>query len=413
MIDADIDDEHAPPPARTRWAAILLGAALVLMAFNLRIAVTSVGPVLRAIISATGLSESGAAVLTMLPSFCFGLFGPLAPMLARRLGTEKALLVALVILAIGTGVRGLAAVPALFAGQILASFSIGIVNVLLPGLVKRDFPKQAALMTGLYTMSLSFGGAVAAAATVPLATTLGGSWAGALAFWAIPAAIALAIWAPQVPRAKSRKSHERFTVRGLWSDPLAWQVTLFMGLQSAIAYTLFGWLAHMLQDRGFSELDAGYVFSVSVVGQSAGALFAPLLATRWRDQRVINVVGAAVCIVGVLGCFYAPLSSVWVWSAVLGLAQGGVFAIAVMLIVLRAADAHVAAYLSGMVQGVGYLIASLGPLIAGLLRGWTGNWNGVAMFCVALGIASAIFGIGAGRDKHVQAILAPSEGARG
>ena len=321
------------------------------------------------------------------------------------MGTERALLVVLVILAIGTGLRGLATVPALFVGQILASFSIGIVNVLLPGLVKRDFPRRAALMTGLYTMSLSLGGAVAAAATVPIANALGGSWAGALAIWAIPAAIAVAIWLPQVPRGTGRGGHSAFSVAGLWTDALAWQVTLFMGLQSAIAYTMFARMPHMLEDRGLSELDAGYVLSVSVVGQAAGALFAPMLATCWRDQRVIDAIGAAICVVGLLGCFYGPLGSVWVWAGVLGLAQGAVFAIAVMLIVLRSADSHIAAHLSGMAQGVGYLIASLGPLIAGLLRGWTGNWNGVALFCVGLGAASAICGIGAGRNRHVRAVL--------
>ncbi|HEX4000546.1 MAG TPA: MFS transporter [Pirellulales bacterium] len=404
MTDAENGDQ-TPTRVRTGWTAVWLGAALVLMAINLRVAVTSVGPVLRQLMHVTGLSETGASVLTMLPSLCFGLFGPLGPALARRMGTERALLIVAVLLAVGTAIRGLATVPALFAGQILACFSIGIVNVLLPGLVKRDFPKRAALMTGLYTMSLSFGGAVAAAATVPLADVLGGSWAGALAFWAIPAAVAAAIWAPQVPRGKWGGGQASFKISGVWTDALAWQVTLFMGLQSAIAYTMFGWLAHMLQDRGLSAVDAGYVLSVSVVGQSAGALFAPTLATCWRDQRVIDAIGAAICVAGILGCFYAPLWSIWVWASVLGLAQGAVFAIAVMLIVLRAADSHVAAHLSGMAQGVGYLIASLGPLIAGELRGWTGNWNGVALFCVALGVASAIFGIGAGRDRHVRAVL--------
>jgi CP family cyanate transporter-like MFS transporter len=405
MIDAEIDNNSSATPIRTPFGALLLGAALVLMAFNLRVAVTSVGPVLPAVMRTTGLSDAGAAVLTTLPSLCFGLFGPLGPWLARRFGTERALLLVLVILAIGTGLRGIATVPMLFAGQILAGFSIGIVNVLLPSLVKRDFPKRAALMTGLYTMSLSLGGGIAAAATVPLARAFGGSWAIALACWAIPAAIAVAIWAPQVPRAASGPRHAGFKVTGLWSDSLAWQVTLFMGLNSALAYTMFGWLPNLLQDRGLNAANAGYVLSVSVFGQAAGALFAPILATCWRDQRVINVVGAVFCIAGLMGCFYAPLWSVWICSGVAGLAQGGVFAIAVMLILLRAADSHIAAHLSSMVQGVGYLIASLGPFIAGLLHGWSGSWNGVAVFCIAISAASALCGIGAGRDRHVRAVL--------
>ncbi len=405
MIDAEIDDNPLPTPIRTPFGALLLGAALVLMAFNLRIAVTSIGPVLPAVMRTTGLSDAGAAVLTTLPSLCFGLFGPLGPWLSRRLGIERALLLVLVILAMGTGLRGIANVPALFAGQILAGFSIGIVNVLLPSLVKRDFPKRAALMTGLYTMSLSLGGGIAAAATVPLAHAFGGSWAIALACWAVPAAIAAAIWAPQIPRATNGPRHAGFKVTGLWSDSLAWQVTLFMGLNSALAYTMFGWLPNLLQDRGLNATNAGYVLSVSVFGQAAGAFVRAntghLLARPTCDQR---------CRLRVL---HRRPDGLLLRAALVGvdlvgrgrIAQGGVFAIAVMLILLRAADSHIAAHLSSMVQGVGYLIASLGPFIAGLLHGWSGNWNGVALFCIAISAASALCGIGAGRDRHVRAVL--------
>jgi len=389
----------ATPPRAGAW---LLAISLVLIAFNLRAAVSSVGPVLRDIIATTGLSAAGASVLTTLPSLCFGLAALAATGLSRRLGPERAVLAGLAALTGGLVLRGTTGLSGLFAGQVAATAGIGVINVLLPGLVKRDFPRRVALMTGLYTMAFCAGAAGAAGATVPLSLLLGG-WGGGLAIWALPAALAALVWALQVPRGARVQADAGFTVRGLWSDRLAWQVTLFMGLQSALAYLVFGWLAPILRDRGLSAVDAGLVLSVSVVAQAAASLVAPALATRGPSQSFANVFCVALCLVGLMGCMYAPLGGVWVWAVVLGLAQGALIAVALTVIVLRAPDPHVAAHLSGMAQSVGYLLASAGPLVAGLLHGWTGGWGTVAAFALAIGAAAALFGYGAGRARHVGA----------
>ncbi len=388
----------APPPRSGAW----LGASLVLLAANLRLAVASVGPVLPDIIRDEHLSAVGASVLTTLPSLCFGLFGLLSPALGRRLGVERALLLGLLVLALGTGLRGVAAAPALFGGQVLACAGIAVLNVLLPGLVKRDFPRRVALMTGLYSTALCGVAAVAAAATVPLADALGGpdAWAPALGCWALPAALAAACWAPFLPRgAGTRPAGPR--ARGLWRDRVAWQVTLFMGLQSALAYIVFGWLASLLRQRHLGAVEAGLMLSLSVVAQAVAALVTPALATRGRDQRGIAVVLVAMCLAGLAGCLLAPPGSIPVWAVVLGLAQGGLIALALTLIVLRAPDAAVAAQLSGMAQGVGYVLASAGPMLVGLLRSWTGGWTAVAVLCLLLGAAAALAGLGAGRARLV------------
>ena len=392
-----------PEPARSRLATFLLGASLVLVALNLRTPITSVGPVLPEIVQSQHLSALGASILTTLPALCFGFAGAGAPILARGLGTEQAVLAALLALALGTGLRGIASVPAVFLGQILACCAIGVVNVLLPGIVKHDFPRRVALMTGLYTMALTAGAAAAAGATVPLVHALGGSWATALAFWAAPAALAAALWTPRLRGQAEGGGRTVLRVRGLWTDALAWQVTLFMGFQAALAYIVFGWLAPMLRDRGLSAVDAGLILSLSVVVQAAAALVAPVLATRGRDQRLWNAGAVALCLVGLLGCFWAPLSTVWIWALLLGVAQGSLFALALTLLVLRAADAHVAAHLSSMAQGVGYVLTAAGPLLAGLLHGWTGGWNAVAVLCIAIGLGAALSGFGAGRSAHVRA----------
>lgn len=406
LIDAEPDfalPASTSNPGRSRGELLLLAASLVLIAFNLRCAVASVGPVLPEIVRATGLSPVGASALTTLPSLCFGLFGPLGPALSRRVGTEYSLLAVLGATVLGTALRGLGGAPALFAGQILSCAGIAVINVLLPGLVKRDFPRHAAIMTGLYVMALCVGAATAAGGTVPLQHGFGGSWPAALAFWAAPAALAAALWVTQLPRAAKIRAQRVWVVRGLWSDPLAWQVTLFMGLQSAFAYIVFGWLAPILRDRGLDPVQAGLVVSVSVLGQAVASLFAPSLSTIGRDQRAATAISCLVCIGSFLACLLGPLSWIWFWSIVLGLSEGALFAIALMLIVLRAPDAHVAAHLSSMAQSVGYVLASVGPLLVGLLHGWSGNWNALTGLALVLGAVMLASGIGASRARHVGA----------
>jgi CP family cyanate transporter-like MFS transporter len=269
--------------------------------------------------------------------------------------------------------------------------------------VKRDFPQRVASMTGLYTMSFCAGAAIAAGATVPLATAFG-SWGGGLAFWAIPAGLAAILWVTQLPPRAGARARAGFVVQRLWTDPLAWQVTLFMGLQSSLAYLVFGWLAPILRERGLSAVDAGLVLSISVIAQSVASLFAPALATRGPSQSGSNLLAVVLCMVGLMGCMFAPLGTVWFWAVILGLAQGALIALALTVIVLRAPDPHVAAHLSSMAQTVGYLLASTGPLLAGLLRSWTGDWLAVAAFALFLGAAAALSGYGAGRPRHVGAI---------
>lgn len=381
---------------------VLLGAGLVLIGFNLRIPIASLGPVLPEAVRATGLSPLAASVLTTLPSLCFGLFSPLAPAFSRWIGAERTVLLMLAVLSLGTLLRGLAGAPALFLAQILACLGIAAINVLAPALVKRDFHRRTALMTGLFTMSLCLGAALAAGATVPLQRWLSGSWSLALALWALPGLLTFVLWAA-VGRRRGEGVRHIARPRSLWRDRLAWQVTLFMGLQSALAYLVFGWLAPILRDRGLSPQAAGYLLSLSILGQAVTSLIAPGLAARGRDQRGVAVFFSALAVASLLACLFAPTGGLWLAASVLGLSQGGLFGVALMLIVLRARDALVAAQLSAMAQGVGYLLASLGPLFAGLLHSVTGGWSLVAVWITAIGALMAWSGAGAGRALYVGA----------
>ncbi|WP_210339923.1 MFS transporter [Bosea sp. ASV33] len=392
----------APGATSTALSRFLLGASLVLIAFNLRPVFSSASTLLPEISGTLGLSSLGASVLTTLPVVCLGLFSPLAPRLSRWIGTERTLLAAVLLLACGTALRGFASVPLLFLGTALAGASIAIGNVLLPGVVKRDFPDRAALMTGWYTMALCAGAAGAAGLTLPIKQSFGLSLGGALAVWALPALLAGLLWLPQVLSNRFQAAGTRPNVQGLWRNRLAWHVTLFMGLQSALAYCVFGWLVPILRERGLDGVTAGAIVSVSVMMQAAACLVAPHIAVRGRDQRAINVALSALAVVALLGLLFAPLWSVWFWAVLQGMGQGGLIAVALTVIVLRARDAHVAAQLSSMAQCVGYLLAAIGPLVVGLIHGWTGSFAWSAVLFVLLGAGTAVNGWFAGRALHVE-----------
>ncbi|GAB2890753.1 CynX/NimT family MFS transporter [Paralcaligenes ginsengisoli] len=395
---------HPPQtaPGIRRTAMILLGLSLMLIAFNLRPVFSSLSVLLPEIIRQTGLSSANAGYLTTLPVLCLGLFAPLAPKLAQRFGVERTLLGMLVLLALGTALRGYGGIFTLFIGSALAGASIAVGNVLLPSLVKRDFAHHAATMTGLYTMALCGGAAAAAAFTVPIAHKLGGSWALALAAWAIPAAIVALIWAPQSLRQGKLARQSAGAVTGLWRDRLAWQVTFFMGLQSALAYCVMGWLAPILRERGLDGVTAGLVVSVSIMVQVVTSLVVPPLAVRCKNQQLFNVALAIIAGAALLGLLFAPTSTVWIWAILQGVGQGGLFAIALTVIVLRSPDSHVAAHLSGMAQGIGYVLAAIGPLLVGLLHSWTGSYTATSWLFIALTAGAAINGWGAGRAMHVR-----------
>ncbi|OWO96947.1 cyanate transporter [Rhizobium esperanzae] len=403
LIDAEAGSLPAQQatPVRNGAASLLLGASLVLIAFNLRPVFSSASALLPEIRSELGLSALDASLLTTLPVVCLGVFSPLAPRLAQRIGTERTLLGVLLLLALGTALRGLFSVPLLFIGTALAGACIAVGNVLLPGLVKRDFPTRAALMTGFYTMALCAGAAGAAGLTLPIEHALGGSLGGALAAWALPALAVGLIWLPQVLRSGGGARRNGFRVDGLWRDRLAWQVTLFMGLQSALAYCVFGWLVPILRERGLDGVTAGAIVSLSVMVQAASCLVVPHIAVRGRDQRLINAGLCGVAVMALLGLLFAPLSSVWLWAVLQGIGQGGLIAAAMTTIVLRSRDPDVAAHLSGMAQCVGYLLAAIGPLIVGLIRGWTGSFSWCAVLFIALGLGAAINGWRAGRALEV------------
>lgn len=388
---------------RSGSGRVLLGFCIVLTAFNLRCLFGSLSAVLPELLAGTGGSSLEAVALTTGPVICLGLFAPAAPFLARKLGIERAILCLLLVLAAGTALRGVSSFPVILVGSLAGSAGIAAMNVLLPGLVKRDFPDRTALMTGLYVTALCVGAALAAGSTVPLQGALEGSWPGALAAWSLPAVLTAALW---LLRPATRPAPFRPASAGLplWRDPLAWQVTAFMGSQSALAYCIFGWLAPILRERGLDPAAAGYVVSVTILAQVAASLASPWLATRGRDQRLVGVGLVAIATGGFVALLFAPLGSVWIWAVIAGFGQGGLLAVAMTIIILRSPNALVAARLSAMAQGIGYVLAAAGPLLVGLVHGRSATLGPVAVLVCAIGLAAALAALGAGRARLVRAV---------
>lgn len=392
------------PPGDTRARQILLGLSLILIGFNLRPLFGSLSVVLPELMRDTSLAPWGASVLTTLPLLCLGVFAAPTPALTRRFGPERTLLGALLLICIGTLLRGTGSLPLLFLASAMAGAGIAIGNVLLPGLIKRDFAARAAMMTGLYTLAVCAGAASATAFTVPLARQLFDSaWAPALAAWAVPAAAVLLLWIPFALPAPRPLGQAGTRAGSLWRDKLAWQVTLYMGLQSALAYIIMGWLAPMLRERGLDGAAAGYTAGVALLVQLFACLVTPSIAARFRDQRAPAVALVLLILVPMLGLLFAPLGGRWLWAVLLGLGQGGAFALALSLIVMRSGNAAVTAQLSAMAQGWGYILAAaVGPLLAGLLRGWTGSFTSMAPLLVVVSAVMVWSGWGAGRRMLVR-----------
>lgn len=390
-----------------RPGAWLTAACLLLLALNLRPLFPSTAILLPELKQALHLSGAQAGYLTTLPVLCMGLFAPFAPRLAQRTGIERTLSLVLALIIVGTALRGVLGVAGLFLGTGLAGAGIALGNVLLPSLVKRDFPDRAALMTGLYTMSLVGGAALAAAVTLPLTRSLGNRWDLGLALWAVPGLVALAAWTPIALRASGRTAGGRhiLPVQGLRRDRLAQAVTLFMGLQSALAYCVLGWMAPMLRDRGLGGTEAGLVTSMSILVQVAACLLTPMAASRCRDQRGLAVLLSASATLALIGMILGPRGVIWPLALIQGVGQGGLFALAVMLIVLRSGDAHVAAHLSSMSQTTGYVLAAGGPLLIGVLHDWTGDFRASTGLVAVLGICTALAGWAAGRNALVRATV--------
>ncbi|ENJ8542043.1 TPA: CynX/NimT family MFS transporter [Raoultella planticola] len=380
---------------------LLLIAGILLIASTLRVTFTGAAPLLDAIRADYGLSTAQTGMLTTLPLLAFGLVSPLAAGVGRRLGIERSLLVALVLICLGIGLRSLPSTALLFCGTAIIGCGIALGNVLLPGLIKRDFSQHVARMTGAYSITMGGAAALGSAMVVPLALA-GFGWHGALLMLMVFPLLALLVWLPQTrktataPLTGSGAMHNR----GIWHSALAWQVTLFLGINSLVYYVIIGWLPAILQSLGYSEAQAGSLHGLLQLATAAPGLAIPLILHRLKDQRAIAVIVALMCAISACGLWFWPGQAV-VWTLIFGFGSGATMILGLTFIGLRANSAHQAAALSGMAQTIGYLLAACGPPLMGKIHDANGDWQ-IPLIAVALiSVVMALFGALAGRDREI------------
>jgi CP family cyanate transporter-like MFS transporter len=395
-VQTTVDAEHDTSTA----SRVLLIAGIILIAANLRGALTMVGPLLEMIRGETNLSAGEAGLLPALPLLTFAVVSPLVSRVARRMGIERTLWGALLVLAAGILLRSLPAMPMLWVGTALLGTAIAFGNVLLPSLIKRDFPHRVGMMTGVYSTVMGGVGAIASGVAVPLAVALPGGWRTAFGCLAGLALIAAGLWLPQL----SERSRPAVSGQGMagapWRSALAWQVTAFMGLQSSVFYITLSWLPAILREHGASEESAGWLLFLAQLLGVAVSMLVPLLAGRLADQRLPVAVGALLGLFGYLGLLVAPDLMV-LWAVVIGLSTGTSFVLALSFLSLRAADSHQAASLSGMAQSCGYLLATTGPIVFGALHDASHGWTVPLIVLIGIVTAQGVVGVGAGRAAHI------------
>jgi CP family cyanate transporter-like MFS transporter len=390
------------PIARRVWPIIMI----VLVAVNLRPAITAVGPLLTQIRHDLHLSGTAAGALTTLPLVFFGSFGLIAPFVRRR--GEWLLVASMGILFVALLVRAIPNEVALFAGSLLAGIGISVGNVAVPAIIKRDHPELITTVTAIYTLAVTGGAAIAAGVMVPLEKALDHGWRLPLVLLAIPAALAGLAWVPRTRRGGRPEAAPAADAARLWRNRLAWAVTGYMGTQALLAYVVFAWLPTIYQDRGMGETSAGFVLALSGLVQTAGALSVPVIERGLPDQRRLVLLITGFVLAGFAGVAWAPLASAPVWAVVLGFGQGAAFALALSFMGLRAANQHVAVRLSGMSQAVGYAIAAIGPLGIGAVHDLTGGWTVPAIVLLIITVFMTLPGLAAGRTRTISAAPEPA-----
>ncbi|HET9859249.1 MAG TPA: MFS transporter [Nocardioidaceae bacterium] len=388
----------------TRAEKILVVIGIVVLAFNLRPAAVSVGPVLDELTSGLGMTPTTAGVLTTLPVLAFAAFGAIAPWLARRVGVHRVTLVSLAAVVVGLGVRSrVDNVPIFLLLSLLGLAGMATANVLLPSLVKLHFPHRVGLLTSIYSTALAVGLTAASVLTVPIAQQFDADgWRWGLFAWAVTALVAALPWIALIrhDRTPPEVAHT-VTLGDVARTRLGWAMAGFFGLQSLQAYSIFGWFAQVYRDAGFSATTAGILLGVITAMSIPLSFWVPSMAARMQNQSWL-VVGLLACYpVGYLGLIFAPVAGAWLWAVAVG-TGAATFPLILTLIGLRARTSAGTAALSGFTQSVGYLIAAIGPFGVGVLYDLTGGWTVPLTALLVLAVPQLVIGLVVSRPSYIE-----------
>ncbi|WP_293786519.1 MFS transporter [uncultured Aeromicrobium sp.] len=392
------------PSARGR---ILVGASIILLALNLRVAVSSVGVVMDALQSDLRLSATAAGFLTTLPMICFAVFGLATDAIVRRLGLHRTTVAALVAIASGIALRVLADGPWLFfTMSFLALSGAAIGNVVLPPLVKVHFPDRIGLLSSLFGAALMGGATLGSVISVPVSHS-GGGWRLALGMWAALSVVTLLPWLRMLRHDVKNSlaaSDDALPLRVVARSPLTWAMLVCFAAQSGGAYTQFGWFAAMLSDGGVAPDTAGFMLAVLTAVGIPMTLALPWLIRRWGTTPALPLVFGLVTVAGWLGVLFAPDTAPALWAVLLGLG-GGAFSWVLAMVGYRTTSAAGTTALSAMTQGPGYLVGAIAPFGTGLLHDLTGSWTAPLIVLTTSAVMITIAGTFIARSAPLESRL--------
>lgn len=458
--------DHQPESGRTglgaaarrarRTGGLVMIAAVVLLALNLRPAVNALGVVIPELQAATGISGTTAGLLTALPTMCFAVMGFAVSGLASKMGARQAVTLSLVVLMAGQLLRATGSLPALFIGSVLALAAITFGNVLLPGLIRQYFPTAIAPMTALYTTFMMIGQTLGAGVTLPVEHALGGGWQLGIGMWAATAAIALVPWVTALTRAPGRRrsapptaaksdgtTHDdaadaaaasagaatesspavagagaaggaaaarAIPLRRLVRAPHAWAMAVFFGTQSLQAYVVFGWVPAVLTAAGMSQDTAGGMLAIATAMGIPISAVVPTLLGTFRRHEVFVIAFVAALVAGYTWLIVAPVTATWLIAVLIGIGMGS-FPMALTLLAMRAHTPQGTTALSGFGQSVGYLIASIGPVGFGFLHDLTDGYTASLIALIATLVPMLIGGLVVVRHWKIEDDLGPEAAA--
>ncbi len=391
--------------AMDKKTMLLLILGVIFLSSTLRAPLTSVGPIISIIKDALSISNVLAGFITTIPLLAFAVVSPFAPKVAKKIGIEWTLFLSTILLAVGIVTRSSGITFLLLFGTVLIGVAISFGNVLIPSLIKRKFPLQIGLLTGIFTVSMNLSAGLGAGISYPIASGTDFGWQGALGCWTILAVLACIIWIPQLS-GKKEEGLESSPAgetghRSILTSPLTWTITLAMGLQSLIFYTMAAWIPEILQTKGMDADLSGWMLSIMQFAQLPMTFLIPILAGRMKDQRSLVWLFSILNVIGFTGLLFGDVSQTLLWMIILGLAGGASFGLVMMFFSLRSRTPMEAAELSGIAQSLGYLLAATGPVFFGYIHDVTGSWNGPILLFILTSILLLFAGLHAGRDCYI------------
>ncbi|PSL05824.1 CynX/NimT family MFS transporter [Cecembia rubra] len=380
----------------------LLFTGILLVSFNLRPSITAIGPLIPMIREDLGLSNGWVGFLTTLPLLTFATFSLFAASIGKYFGNAKAILYALLLLLIGSVVRVLGGSDLLFIGTGLTGIGIVICNVLLIPLIKNRMPGKIGWVTASFTTGMTLFAAIASGISAPMAIDLDLGWRGSLLAWVGLLLIGILIWMPQLKWKGENQSRDMESPKvNVWKSRLAWDVSMFMGVQSLLFFTIVAWLPDMMMDRGLSAVEAGILLSLMQIVGLSGSFLAPIIATRFKDQVGVVIVLGMMYLLGFSLLFIQKLWINYIGLTLVGIGLGSSISLAYTLIGLRTGHEKTTATLSGMAQSTGYYLAALGPLLFGVTFDLFAEWNVFIVLMLICSVLFIYFGMRSGKSRQI------------